>query len=308
MKPLIISHKADPDGVTVIVLAKLVFQDFDYILADIEEVDTYVINNLDKYDFIYITDLNISEELANKIEQNYNNKVKVIDHHLSNINMNKYSFIDVVDMSDEKKESGTSLYYKYLLKNYNNELLNKDVTKTLVEHVRTMDTYDFSQTSKDEASKIEVLFKIYGKDKFIDKFYNVIVTSNELYSKEDLNLIKLENERIKRYIEEKTFIEISLDNKRVGVVFAERNISELGNYLINKYDYLDYIVLINVDKSISYRGKDKVDLSIIAKKYNGGGHFNAAGSPLPKNLKEIIIQEIFKEAIIMEEKNDSQNS
>ena len=49
MKSLIISHKADPDGVTVIILAKLVFQDFDYILADIEEVDTYVINNLDKY-------------------------------------------------------------------------------------------------------------------------------------------------------------------------------------------------------------------------------------------------------------------
>ena len=82
----------------------------------------------------------------------------------------------------------------------------------------------------------------------------------------------------------------------------------MGNYLINKYDYLDYVVLINVDKSISFRGKDKVDLSIIAKKYNGGGHFNAAGSPLPKNLKEIIIKEIFKEVIIMEEKNANKNS
>ena len=211
--------------------------------------------------------------------------------------MNKYPFIKVIDI-DGIKQSGTTLYYKFLLEKYNNDLLNKDVTKKLVEHVRTMDTYDFSITSKEEANNIVVLFKIYGRELFIDKFYNVIINSNELYSREDLNLIELENLRIKRYIEEKEIIEITLDNKKVGVVFAERNISELGNYLVNKYDYLDYVILINVDKSISYRGKDKVDLSIIAKKYHGGGHFNASGSPIPIDLKEKIIKEIFKDVVI----------
>lgn len=215
--------------------------------------------------------------------------------------MNKYPFIKVVDV-DGIKQSGTTLYYKFLKENYNNDLLNKDVTKKLVEHVRTMDTYDFSITSKEEANNIVVLFKIYGRELFIDKFYNVIINSNKLYSKEDLNLIELENLRIKRYIEEKEIIEISLDNKKVGVVFAEQNMSELGNYLVNKYDYLDYVILINVDKSISYRGNNKVDLSVIAKKYNGGGHFNASGSPIPIDLKEKIIKEIFKEAIIDIEK------
>ncbi len=298
MKKLIISHKADPDGVTVIVLAKLVFKEFDYILADVLETDNYVRDNLDKYDFIYVTDLNISEELANEIEKNYSKKVKIIDHHLSNICMNKYSFIDVVDKNDSEKESATSLFYKYLIKNYNNEFLNQYNTKLLVEHVRTMDTYDFSKTSKEEANNIVVLFKIYGKELFIDKFYNVIINDNELYSREDYNLIELEKLRIKRYIEEKEIIEILIDNKKVGVVFAEQNISELGNYLINKYDYLDYVILINVDKSISYRGNDKVDLSVIAKKYNGGGHFNASGSPIPIDLKEKIIKEIFKDAFI----------
>ena len=298
MKKLIISHKADPDGVTVIVLAKLVFKEFDYILADVLETDNYVRDNLDKYDFIYVTDLNISEELANEIEKNYSKKVKIIDHHLSNICMNKYSFIGVVDKNDSEKESATSLFYKYLIKNYNNEFLNQDNTKLLVEHVRTMDTYDFSKTSKEEANNIVVLFKIYGKELFIDKFYNVIINDNELYSREDYNLIELEKLRIKRYIEEKEIIEILIDNKKVGVVFAEQNISELGNYLINKYDYLDYVILINVDKSISYRGNDKVDLSVIAKKYNGGGHFNASGSPIPIDLKEKIIKEIFKDAFI----------
>ena len=305
MKRLIISHIADPDGVTPIILSKLVFEEIDYILSENKDVNDNVKNNLDKYDFIYVVDLNISEELADFIEANYKEKIMILDHHLSCNNMNKYSFIEV---NAEGKESGTSLYYKYLLNNYNNNLLNRESTKMLVEHVRTMDIYDFSKTSKEEAEKLEMIFKIYGKDRFIDKFYNVIINDLELYSKEDLNLVELEKERIKRYIEEKEFIEISLDNKRVGVVFAERYISELGNYLINKYDYVDYIVLINIDKKISYRGNGKVDLSVIAKKFGGGGHINAAGNCLPSGLKEKVIKEIFPDAIIKEESNDNQDS
>ena len=305
MKRLIISHIADPDGVTPIILSKLVFEEIDYILSENKDVNDNVKNNLDKYDFIYVVDLNISEELADFIEANYKEKIMILDHHLSCNNMNKYSFIEV---NAEGKESGTSLYYKYLLNNYNNNLLNRESTKMLVEHVRTMDIYDFSKTTKEEAEKLEMIFKIYGKDRFIDKFYNVIINDLELYSKEDLNLVELEKERIKRYIEEKEFIEISLDNKRVGVVFAERYISELGNYLINKYDYLDYIVLINIDKKISYRGNGKVDLSVIAKKFGGGGHVNAAGNCLPSGLKEKVIKEIFPDAIIKEESNDNQDS
>ena len=305
MKRLIISHIADPDGVTPIILSKLVFEEIDYILSENKDVNDNVKNNLDKYDFIYVVDLNISEELADFIEENYKDKIMIIDHHLSCNNMNKYSFIDV---NAEGKESGTSLYYKYLLNNYNNDLLNRESTEMLVEYVRTMDIYDFSKTSKEEAEKLEMIFKIYGKDRFIDKFYNVIINDLELYSKEDLNLVELEKERIKRYIEEKEFMEISLDNKRVGVVFAERYISELGNYLINKYDYLDYIVLINMDKKISYRGNGKVDLSVIAKKFGGGGHVNAAGNCLPSDLKEKVIKEIFPDAIIKEESNDNQDN
>ena len=305
MKRLIISHIADPDGVTPIILSKLVFEEIDYILSENKDVNDNVKNNLDKYDFIYVVDLNISEELADFIEANYKEKIMILDHHLSCNNMNKYSFIEV---NAEGKESGTSLYYKYLLNNYNNDLLNRESTEMLVEYVRTMDIYDFSKTSKEEAEKLEMIFKIYGKDRFIDKFYNVIINDLELYSKEDLNLVELEKERIKRYIEEKEFIEISLDNKRVGVVFAERYISELGNYLINKYDYLDYIVLINIDKKISYRGNGKVDLSVIAKKFGGGGHVNAAGNCLPSGLKEKVIKEIFPDAIIKEESNDNQDS
>lgn len=295
MKRLVISHIADPDGVTPVILSKLVFKEFDYVLSENKDVDNNVKNNLTNYDFIYVIDLNISEDLADIIEKNYKDKIMILDHHLSCEVMNKYSFIHV-DVSG--RESGTSLYYKYLINNYENELLNRKSTKMLVEHVRTMDVYDFSKTTKEEANKIDMIFKIYGRDSFIEKMYNIIINNLELYSKEDLHLIELEKNRIKRYIEDKQFIEVVIDGKKAGVVFAERNVSELGNYLINKYDYLDYIILIDMDRKISYRGNGKVDLSIIAKKYGGGGHINAAGNCLPLGLKEKVIKEIFKNAIV----------
>ena len=302
MKILIISHIADPDGVTPIILSKLVFKEFDYILSDNKDVNDNVKNNLGKYDFIYVVDLNINEQLADFIEKNYKDKIMIIDHHLSCEYLNKYSFIHV---NASGKESGTSLFYQYLLEHYRNDLLNKETTRLLVEHVRTMDVYEFTKTSKEEASKIEMLFKIYGKDIFITKFYNVIVNNLELYSKEDLHLIELEKDRIKRYIEDKSFIEATIDDKKVGIVFAEINVSELGNYLINKYDYLDYIILINMDKKISYRGNGKVNLSVIAKKYGGGGHIDAAGNCISLDLKEKVIKKIFPNVIIKENSNEN---
>ena len=56
MKRLIISHIADPDGVTPIILSKLVFEEIDYILSENKDVNDNVKNNLDKYDFIYVVD------------------------------------------------------------------------------------------------------------------------------------------------------------------------------------------------------------------------------------------------------------
>ena len=58
-----------------------------------------------------------------------------------------------------------------------------------------------------------------------------------------------------------------------------------------------------MDKKISYRGNGKVDLSVIAKKYGGGGHIDAAGNCIPLDLKEKVIKKIFHNAIIKGENN-----
>ena len=101
-------------------------------------------------------------------------------------------------------------------------------------------------------------------------------------------------ENKEKYDAQQEMFRIKLEGNKVGLVYAERYRSELGNYLIEKYDDLDYIILINISQRISYRGKDRVDLSIISKKYGGGGHKNAAGSPLPSDILKQITELIYK--------------
>ena len=174
-KLLIISHIGDNDGVTSIILANLTFKNFDKKLIEVKEVDETVKENLDKYDKIYILDLNVSDEMAEIINQNetFKNKIIILDHHASTLHLNKYDFITVISESKDRKESATSLFYDYLIENYPNDLLKKESTRTLVEYVRLIDTYDFkSEEDRKNAENIRTLFELFGVENYIEYFRN----------------------------------------------------------------------------------------------------------------------------------------
>lgn len=298
MKILIISHIGDNDGVTPIVLANLTFKNFDKKLIEVKEVDETVKENIDKYDKIYILDLNVSEKMAEIINQNYKNKIIILDHHVSNMHLNKYDFITVISESKEKKESATSLFYNYLIKNYPNDLLTKESTKTLVEYVRLIDTYDFkTKKDRENAENIRTLFELFGVENYIDYFTHYIKNHDTFtYGPQEQMLIKIKQDEIKRYLEEKEneMIIGTLDGYKVAVIYAENYRSQLGNYLIDNHPELDFSVVINVSKKISYRGHGKVDLTVFSSQYGGGGHKDASGSPLPKDFTKTITKILFK--------------
>ena len=69
---LLLSHVADLDGVTPVILSNLVGLDFEYELFDLNELNEFISNKLDsnyfdKYDDIIITDLSVSKSVADKI-------------------------------------------------------------------------------------------------------------------------------------------------------------------------------------------------------------------------------------------------
>ena len=305
VKRLLITHIADPDGAGPIILSRYVFDDMDFISIDVDEVDKTLKDNLDNYDFIYVTDLNISDELASLIDKSkYKDKIKIFDHHASNIHKNKYSFITVIDEVDGYKECGTTLYYKYLLDNYDNVYLHKDSLEHLVELTRQGDTWNFNHL-KEDALNLSALYAIYGRDTYIDKYYNMILENDKfLFTELDKQLLEIEKNNKKSYIENKMkgLIETKIDNYRVGIVFAEKYRSSLGHKIAESYDVG---IVINLDHGVSYRAdsNNDIDVSLLAKKYGGGGHIKACGSSIPKNLKEKIISYIFD--IEMEGSNDS---
>ncbi|MBS7021231.1 MAG: hypothetical protein KH135_05165, partial [Firmicutes bacterium] len=66
------------------------------------------------------------------------------------------------------------------------------------------------------------------------------------------------------------------------------------NGLAKRYqDIYDFIVIMNLSKGISYRSTNPVDVSKISRIYGGNGHYHASGSPLPEELKEMLIQTYF---------------
>lgn len=303
MNRLLISHIGDEDGITPVILAKLVFGEIDTLLLQPKDVDEAILNNIDKYDEIHVVDLNMSPDLAHQIDANdiWKSKIKVFDHHKSTLSLNKYDFITVIDDGDNRKESGTSIYYNYLSGISDNKILHKNVTKGLVEQVRLVDTYDFKTKEDEKAKDLDYIFAILGYEKYIDYFTEYLKNNEEFqYGPNEELLISLEKDRVKSYVleKEKEMFSVQLDGHKAAVVFAENYRSQVGNMLLEFHPEYDFIIIINISKSISFRGNGKADLSIISNKRGGGGHKNAAGIPLSNDILRKIIKMIFTDVII----------
>lgn len=301
---LLLTHKADLDGITPVILLNLVKEDFEYQLFEVSELNDFISERISgdyfsKYDEIFITDLGIDEDIALKIKNSkYHNKFKLFDHHDSRNYLNKYDFAQVIEEIDGFKECGTTLFYKHLLNIYPNSILNKNSVIMFVELVRENDTWQFIEF-KNESDNLNALFSFYGKENFIEHYTEVLQKQNEFYFSElELEILKGLNENKRIYLEEmkdKVIIE-KIKNYNIGFVFAEQYRSELGDYLARIYnDQVDFIAIINMNRHISFRGIKDIPINKFAEMYGGGGHPKACAMPLKENIKDMIIKEIFGE-------------
>jgi nanoRNase/pAp phosphatase (c-di-AMP/oligoRNAs hydrolase) len=86
-----------------------------------------------------------------------------------------------------------------------------------------------------------------------------------------------------------------LCGKTCGVVFAEKYFSELGNKLCQMHPEIDFVAMIDMSGTVSYRTiKDNIDLGKdVAKLFGGGGHAKAAGSRFANGAQFDVINKIF---------------
>lgn len=302
---LLLSHIADLDGVTPVILLNLLQENFEYQLLDNNDLSKYILDRIDtdyfeKYDIIYITDLGMNKECADKIKNSkYASKFILFDHHESHYYLNDYDFATVMEEHDNYKVCGTTLLYNYLIKEYNNDILKRNNVVMFVELVRENDTWQFTDL-KDDSFNLNNLFAFYGKDKFIDN-YTIFLKNNKEFYFTNMELVILEslNRQKEEYLssmKDKVMFK-QIQGYNIGFVFAENYRSELGNYLAEVYyDKVDFIAIINMARHISFRGKKENNPPIrFAEMYGGGGHPLACALKYPSNLKDKIIDYIFGE-------------
>ncbi len=306
---LIISHIADVDGMAPVILGKLVFTNLDYELYDVVDVNNAIIEHLNnndfaKYDNVFITDLSISYEVASLVQENgLDKKVKIFDHHLaSERDLKDFSFSFSKVQDKDKLVCGSSLFYDFLRQNYPCEILKKKSVQDFVELVRLNDTWEWKEVGNYAARDLASIHALYGNDWFINNYVDYLKEHDEFaFLEKEKFLLDIEHKKISDYIaeKEKTIIEANLLNYSVGIVFAELYRSELGNFLAEKYvDKYDFIVIVNLGRSsVSYRGIKEANLSEVASCFGGGGHHDAAGSPINNELLRQILEAIFKDKI-----------
>lgn len=304
IKDLLISH-VDLDGVSPNVLLGLTGRKFEYKNIEIMDVDKtfdeYFSKDMTKYENIYICDLTLTEHAYELIKNANLNNVHVFDHHLSHYFAKDYDFTDIRVDIDGVKTCGTELFYLYLKDKYKN--LNTNLIKEYVSLVRQLDTYTFED--EESAQNLNNLHDLLGHKEFVSTMTKRLKKNKEHFefTQFEKRLFKIERNKINRYMNNKDseMKRYTIDGKKCGVVFAESNKSETGNYLSNKYPELDLIILLDASSRISYRtSRNDVDLNEFTSNYGGGGHAKAAGSKFTDEDRQKVIEMYFKKVKIDE--------
>lgn len=292
----------DLDGVGCAVLAKYYNPDIEVEFCDYDNVSQKVSDFLDNniaLGDLYITDISVSEEIAQRLDDNTD--FILLDHHPTALALNKYKCC-TVKVEDEKtglKTCGTEMFYQWLVE-YG--YLNKSkVLDKFVEIIRDYDTWRWVELGEDGviSKKVNDLLYIYGRENFINwclssfiqrKFPNLGTIENML--------LELRQEEIDKYVEKKNreMFTQALCGKVSGIVFANKFTSELGNRLCKMHPEIDFVTMIDIeDCTVFYRTiKDDINLGRdVAALFGGGGHPKAAGSQFDKTVWINIFKDIF---------------
>lgn len=310
MKRLLFTHGADIDGMGNAILAKLAFESIDIIYArNVSDLETKFLNeynsgNLYNYDIVYITDLSLKKEIADKVynDDKLKDKLYIFDHHETALasGLNEYNNTNVHVELNGIKTCGTELYYIYLKDN--GYLEDSTSISEFVEKVRREDNWEWEKYNDILAHDLAILFNAVGINRFVDSMVALLKEEKDSFElNENLsNEVNNKKEKIKLAIESsKRFVRKELiDGIKTLIVFITYEYrNDVADYFKknNDMDY-DVVAMIALDNDqISIRSlKSNNYARILAEKYGGGGHDTAAVIPLDYNNKSKIVDTLFK--------------
>jgi len=305
---------SDLDGISCGILATVIFGDnVDITYCTPKDVDTQINEFIKsdeylKFNKVFITDLVIKEATGKLIDEVNKYKFRMLDHHRSNYVNSKYEWAIVRESYGNRKTCGAELFWLHLKDYYFNwddetNFEKEKVINGYIEYVRLWDTWDWTKNGEDGiyAKNLNTIFGIFGTKRFSKIItHRLDAFSYEYISPGECEIIELEENRKKRYINQKmSNVKIlNLGAYNIAYVFAENYISELGNYIAKNVKDIKFAAIINPDTSVvSLRAIEEanVNLAEIAKTFSpkGGGHPLSAGFVFPERLSKYMVEDIF---------------
>lgn len=309
MKKFMIITHCDLDGIGAAIIGKVVFnkQKVDMKFCGYHNVNEKTLEALEKniYSHVFITDISVNEETAKIIEDKYKGKVTLLDHHANLDYLDKYDWATVEPGDGTKRgcESGTSLFYKFLLETC--KFTTNQAIENFVEKVRCYDTWDWANFDNDEEAKqLNDYFGKLGFYEFIDVYtHKLMANDTELFDETAKAILKCTQKSIDQAVKtkNKSMVIKKIEKYTIGFLFTEIYHSEIGNKLLSLNPQLDAVILIDIARNkISLRSTDNSDFdcSVIGKRwFGGGGRKNTGGANIPPELMEKIQELLFNKFI-----------
>lgn len=309
MKRLLFTHGADIDGMGSAILARVAFVDIDIIYArnvsdlEVKFINEYESGRLYEYDIVYITDLSLKMDIADKVysDEKLKDKLYLFDHHETALSsgLNKYNNVNVHVELNGVKTCGTELFYLYLKEN---EYLNDTIAiSEFVEKVRREDNWEWENYDDIVAHDLAILFNAIGIERFVASMVKLLKEEKDAFKLNDTLINEVENkkEKIKMAIESsKRFVRKEIiDGIKTLILFITYEYrNDVADYFKKNNDIdFDVVAMIALDNDqISIRSlKSNNYARILAEKYGGGGHDTAAAIPLDYNNKSKIVDTLF---------------
>lgn len=324
---LILTH-TDLDGAGVAVVIHTLYPESHIVIDHLdngvmsETILKAVEYNHKEHDFdlIIVGDISLNQNDALVVDEILKQDdaftLLLFDHHLTAEHLNIYDWACVYggDIPDslrakfyhedlaEMHTSGTALVYdffSYMLPDL------KPLRSQLCEFthiVSIYDTWDWKTANTDlenYANKFNSLCHIYGLKLFIDVMCVRIFQDDDWLTPHEDRLLEVRQKDTWDYIHERVAksiqtepIRINNHDYSIAYCIATNHLAEIFEYM-RGYIEADIFAIITGD-SVSLRtNREDIDLSEIAKLYNGGGHKAAAGFSLTAQARKQLLLAAF---------------
>ena len=267
----------DLDGVGCAVIAHLAYpDDLDVRYCSYKTINDEINAYLDHLQVparIIISDISVNKATADRLDD-YD--VEMYDHHPIEV-LKPWMTVDTTG-----EECGTSLIAKALLPDAS------DAVKRFVDGIRSFDTWRFEKGAGSFPERLDALHNLLGHRGFVEMVLQSL-THDEPFTIPyffDAAVTHYFLER-KHYFKkkEKDLIVKDFCGYRTGVVFAERDISLMADYVFQKHPGLDIVAVCYLPTGVSLRTRrDDINLTEISRRRGGGGHQKASAFYLKKDV------------------------